>query len=250
VTDTSQSGRAGSLVWRTVEVVEVRSESERARAIGLRIPDWPGHDPGQRVDVRLTADDGYQAERSYSIASPPEASQVELTVERIVGGEVSPYLVDELRVGDTLEVRGPIGRHFRWRANEGGPLLLVAGGSGIVPLMAMLRHRAVARLNVPARLVYSARTLDDVFYRSELVSMKGGPRCRRRRAHSDPIRTGKLDGMRASNRPRAARAPILRPLDATSYLRLRPHRFRRASGQPARRPWPRCGADLHGALRT
>jgi ferredoxin-NADP reductase len=172
VTDANPTGGARPLGWRTVEVVEVRRETERARTIGLRVPDWPGHDPGQHVDVRLTAEDGYQAERSYSIASAPESSLLELTVERIVDGEVSPYLVDELRVGDTFEIRGPIGGHFRWHANEGGPLLLVAVGSGVVPLMAMLRHRAVTRSNVTARFVYSARTLDDVFYRFELESMQ------------------------------------------------------------------------------
>jgi ferredoxin-NADP reductase len=158
--------------WRTVEVIAVRRESERARTIGLRVPDWPGHDPGQHVDVRLTAEDGYQAERSYSIASAPESSPLELTVERIVDGEVSPYLVDEVRVGDGFEIRGPIGGHFRWRAQDGGPLLLLAGGSGVVPLMAMLRHRAATRSNVPARLVYSARTGDDLLYRRELEAMQ------------------------------------------------------------------------------
>jgi ferredoxin-NADP reductase len=129
---------------------------------------WPGHLAGQHVDVRLTAEDGYQAERSYSIASPPEERWVALTVERLDDGEVSPYLVGELKVGDKLEMRGPIGGHFVWRAGESRPLLLIAGGSGVVPLMAMLRHRASTAHKNPARLLYSSRTLDDIIYREEL----------------------------------------------------------------------------------
>ena len=128
-----------------------------------------GHRAGQHVDVRLTAEDDYQAERSYSIASPPEEQpRVTLTVERLNDGEVSPYLTDELRVGDRLELRGPIGGYFVWEASMGGPLLLVGGGSGIVPLMAMLRHRAAVGSTVPTRLLYSSRSLEDVIYRDEL----------------------------------------------------------------------------------
>jgi ferredoxin-NADP reductase len=172
VNEASASPAVRPLLWRTVEVVEVRRETERARTLGMRVPDWPGHDPGQHVDVRLTAEDGYQAQRSYSIASSPEAPQLLLTVERIRDGEVSPYLVDELRVGDTLEIRGPIGGHFRWRTGDGGPLLLVAGGSGVVPLMAMLRHRAATGSSAVARLVYSVRTIDDVLFLAELEAMR------------------------------------------------------------------------------
>ncbi len=128
-----------------------------------------GHRAGQHVDVRLTAQDGYQAERSYSIASPPEEEpRVTLTVERLDDGEVSPYLTGELRVGDKLELRGPIGGYFVWEAQMGGPLLLVAGGSGIVPLMAMLRHRTAVGSTVATRLLYSSRSYDDVIYRDEL----------------------------------------------------------------------------------
>src|SRR5215813_4535308 len=131
------------LTWQLGEVVGARRETARTRSITLAVPSWPGHLPGQHVDLRLTAEDGYSVERSYSIASPPEeGSRVMLAVERIDDGEVSPYLVDELRVGDKLELRGPIGGYFVWEASLGGPLLLVAGGSGIVPLMAILRHRA------------------------------------------------------------------------------------------------------------
>ena len=159
----------GRLSWQLCEVVTTRPETARTKSITLALPNWMGHQAGQHVDVRLTAEDGYQAERSYSIASPPEeAPHVTLTVERIDDGEVSPYLTEDLRVGDKLELRGPIGGYFVWEAQIGGPLLLVAGGSGIVPLMAMLRHRAVAGSTVATRLLYSSRSLEDVIYRNEL----------------------------------------------------------------------------------
>jgi ferredoxin-NADP reductase len=138
------------------------------RSIVLDCPLWPGHRAGQHVDVRLTAEDGYEAQRSYSIASAPEDEQLVLTVERLEDGEVSPYLVDELRPGDQLELRGPIGGYFVWEAPLGGPLLLLAGGSGIVPLRCMLRHRAAAQSTAAARLLYSSRRLSEVIYRDEL----------------------------------------------------------------------------------
>jgi ferredoxin-NADP reductase len=144
----------------------------------LDVPEWPGHRAGQHVDVRLTAEDGYQSERSYSIASAPEQTRLALTVERLKDGEVSPYLTEELRSGDQLEIRGPIGGYFVWDVSLGGPLFLVGGGSGIVPLMAMLRHRNVAlasaemeRHRVPARLLYSSRRWDEVIYRDELANL-------------------------------------------------------------------------------
>lgn len=149
-------------------MTEVAQETPRVSSISLSVPDWPGHLAGQHVDVRLTAEDGYRAERSYSIASPPEARWLALTVERLEDGEVSPYLVGELRVGDKLELRGPIGGYFVWRAGQVEPLLLIAGGSGIVPLMAMLRHRSSATHKAPARLLYSSRTFEDIIYRDEL----------------------------------------------------------------------------------
>jgi ferredoxin-NADP reductase len=159
----------GRLSWQIGKVVTIRPETPRTKSITLALPTWMGHRAGQHVDVRLTAEDGYQAERSYSIASPPEeAPRVTLTVERLDDGEVSPYLVEELRVGDRLELRGPIGGYFVWEARLGGPLLLVAGGSGIVPLMAMIRHRAAVGSPVPTRLLYSSRSLEDVIYRDEL----------------------------------------------------------------------------------
>jgi len=163
------------LEWRVATVTSVRDETPQARTIVLDVPDWPGHRAGQHVDVRLVAEDGYEAQRSYSIASPPESATVELTVERIANAEVSPYLCDVLREGDGLEVRGPIGGYFVWSAAHDGPLLFVAGGSGIVPLMSMLRHRsrasAAVHARTPVRLVYSARSLDDVIYRRELESI-------------------------------------------------------------------------------
>jgi ferredoxin-NADP reductase len=153
------------------ELVELVQETPRVASLYLNIPDWPGHLAGQHVDVRLTADDGYQTERSYSIASPPEDRWLALTVERLDDGEVSPYLVGELKVGDKLELRGPIGGYFVWHAGEDQPLLLIAGGSGVVPLMAMLRHRAKAAHKAPARLLFSSRTLADVIYRDELEKL-------------------------------------------------------------------------------
>jgi ferredoxin-NADP reductase len=158
----------GRLTWQLAELIEVVQETSRAASLYFSVPDWPGHLPGQHVDVRLTAEDGYQTERSYSIASPPEAARLALTVERLDDGEVSPYLVGELRPGDKLELRGPIGGYFVWRGGTDRPLLLVAGGSGVVPLMAMLRHRSTASPGTPARLLYSSRSLEDVFYRAEL----------------------------------------------------------------------------------
>jgi len=163
------------LDWRVSKVVDVRDETPRARTLVLEVPEWPGHRAGQHVDIRLVAEDGYQAQRSYSIASAPENPSVELTIERLAEGEVSPYLSDVLRPGDGLEVRGPIGGYFVWSTAQAGPLLLVAGGSGIVPLMAMLRHRTRAdetrRAETPTRLLYSARTWDDVIYKEELKQL-------------------------------------------------------------------------------
>jgi ferredoxin-NADP reductase len=161
----------GRLTWRLAEVLRTRAETARVRTIVLGCPDWPGHRAGQHADVRLTAEDGYQAQRSYSIASAPEDEDLELTVERLEDGEVSPYLVDELRPGDELEVRGPIGGPFTWDTGIGGPLLMIAGGSGIVPFRSMLRHRAATASDAPARLLYSARTVDDLIYAPELDAM-------------------------------------------------------------------------------
>ena len=158
----------GRLSWRAAQVLEVRHESTRARTLALDLPDWPGHLPGQHVDVRLTAADGYQAQRSYSIASASDGSRVELTVERLADGEVSPYLTDELRPGNLLELRGPIGGWFVWRPGDPTPVLLLGGGSGVVPLMAIVRTRIATASTTPMRLVYSTRTPDTVLYGDQL----------------------------------------------------------------------------------
>ena len=155
------------LSWQVATVDSVVDETARVRTIVLDLPAWTGHRAGQHLDVRLTAEDGYRAERAYSIASAP-GEPVAITVERLDDGEVSPYLTDELRPGDELEVRGPVGGYFVWSENDGGPLFLAAGGSGIVPLMAMLRHRRRSESEVPVRLLYSSRSLDDIIYRAEL----------------------------------------------------------------------------------
>ena len=160
---------AGPITWQLANVMAVRDETPSVRSFTLGLPGWPGHRPGQHIDIRLTAEDGYSVERSYSIASEPErADQIDITVERIEDGEVSPFLHDVVVPGDRLEVRGPIGGYFVWDAPLGGPLFLVAGGSGVVPLMAMLRHRARAGVGVPARLLFSSRHLEEIIYRDEL----------------------------------------------------------------------------------
>jgi ferredoxin-NADP reductase len=162
------------LTWQFGIVTELIDETTRVRSIVLDLRDWAGHRAGQHVDVRLTAEDGYQAQRSYSIASAPEDDSLVLTVERLDDGEVSPYLADELRPGDQLELRGPIGGYFVWEEGSGGPLLLLAGGSGIVPFRSILRHRAAAGSSVPVRLLYSSRALDEVIYREELAGLAAG----------------------------------------------------------------------------
>jgi len=163
----------GRLTWQTATVTSVIRETDAVRTIKLKVPDWPGHQAGQHLDVRLTAEDGYTAERSYSIATADD-EPVAITVERLDDGEVSPYLTEELRAGDQLELRGPIGGWFVWDTSDGGPLLLVAGGSGVVPLRAILRHRQRAGSDVQARMLYSSRTLAEVIYHSELDQYRDG----------------------------------------------------------------------------
>src|SRR5262244_1366981 len=160
------------LEWQLAHVREIVVETYRVKSLMLHVPAWRGHLPGQHVDIRLTAADGYQAQRSYSIASPPEDELLSLTVERVDNGEVSPYLVDELRAGDQFELRGSIGGYFVWTVATRGPLWLMAGGSGIAPLMAMLRHRARRKVHGAALMVSSSRTLEDLIYREELVMME------------------------------------------------------------------------------
>jgi ferredoxin-NADP reductase len=158
----------GRLTWLAGELVGSRDEAPAVRTLELAVPGWPGHRAGQHADVRLTAEDGYQAVRSYSLAAPASDGRVELTVERLEDGEVSPYLVDEFRPGDQLELRGPIGGYFVWDPEDPGPLMLIGGGSGVVPLAAMLRERAAFGSTVPARLLYSARSHERLIYREEL----------------------------------------------------------------------------------
>ncbi len=165
---TASAPRGARLDWQRATLVDTVAETPRARSLAFDVPEWPGHRAGQHVDVRLTAEDGYQAERSYSIASAPEETRVTLTVERLDDGEVSPYLTDELRVGEPLELRGPIGGYFVWDDAMRELALLVGGGSGVVPLMAMIRHRAARGLMVPTRLLYSVRTPADAIYHAEL----------------------------------------------------------------------------------
>lgn len=171
------TGRRAStpLTWRVARLVERRVETSSAQTLILDVPGWPGHLPGQHVDVRLTAADGYRAARSYSLAGPAEGDRIALTVQKVPDGEVSPYLIDVYAEGDPVEVRGPVGGWFVWRTDETAPVLLVAGGSGVVPLMAMIRARREAGSRAPFRLIYSVRTPNDVIYADEL----------RRRARDD-----------------------------------------------------------------
>jgi ferredoxin-NADP reductase len=167
----------GRLTWQTATVSLVTDETPAVRTLTLAVPDWPGHQAGQHLDIRLTGDDGYRAERSYSIASAP-GEPVAITVERLDDGEVSPYLTQDVQAGDEFEVRGPIGGYFVWEATDHAPLLLLAGGSGVVPLRAMLRHRSQTGSSAPARLLYSVRSLPEVIYRAELDAEPDGVRVR------------------------------------------------------------------------
>jgi len=163
------------LDWQIATVKAIKPETARVKTFTLSLPNWTSHRAGQHYDVRLTAEDGYQAQRSYSIASEPEqGGEIDLTVERIEDGEVSSYLHDVLVPGDRIEVRGPIGGYFVWEATRPDPLVLVAGGSGVVPLMSMIRHRDAARANTPTRLLYSSRTIEDIIYYVELQKLAPG----------------------------------------------------------------------------
>jgi ferredoxin-NADP reductase len=164
----------GRLTWRVATIAEIRPETPRVKTLVLDVAGWEGHRAGQHVDVRLTAEDGYQAQRSYSIASVPDAGRLELAVELIEDGEVSPYLTEDAQPGDVFELRGPIGGYFVWDPDPGGPVLLVGGGSGIAPLMSMARQRAANGDEVATRLLYSARTWDDLIYRDELDRLGDG----------------------------------------------------------------------------
>lgn len=164
------------LEWQEAAVARIVKQTERVKSYFLKPVNWRGFVAGQHVDVRLTAPDGYQAQRSYSIASAPEAPEVELAIEKLAEGEVSAFFHDVVQEGDTVELRGPIGGHFTWRKGDGGPILMVGGGSGVVPLVSMLRHRAIVAPETPAVLVYSAREMSEVIFRDELAA----------RAETDP----------------------------------------------------------------
>jgi ferredoxin-NADP reductase len=176
--------------WHVATVAATHRETPNATRIELDVPGWPGNAAGQHLDVRLTAPDGYQATRSYSIASSGSSTRVVLAVDKLPDGEVSPYLVDDVRHGDSFELRGPIGGYFAWEPADGGPLLLVGGGSGVVPLRSMLRARTS---DVPARLIYSARTLDDVIYRDELSALGDDVLLTLTREQREGVRAGRVD---------------------------------------------------------
>lgn len=161
----------GRLNWLIAKAGDIAEETDRVRSIVLDCPGWPGHLPGQHIDIRLTAEDGYQAQRSYSISAPADGEQVVITVELVDDGEISPFLIEDLRVGDQIEIRGPIGGYFVWEPSRGGPLQLIGGGSGVAPLMAMLRARVRTGSDVPVRYLGSARSFDDLIYRLELESI-------------------------------------------------------------------------------
>ncbi len=227
--------------WRTATVAAIAPETPRAATLTLDVPGWNGHRAGQHVDVRLTADDGYRAQRSYSIASAPEDDQLMITVEELVDGEVSPWMVEVAAEGDQFEVRGPFGGWFVWDASQTQPLFLVAGGSGLVPLMSMLRHRRNAGSEVPARLLISAREADDVLYARELERIGAEVT-----HHLHAPRARGLERLRAPRRPRdAAGARAAR----RAHLRLRAHDLRGDGGQRPRGARPRAGEHQDGALR-
>ena len=197
------------LNWQLARVVEGVTETARTKSIALDAVDWPGHLPGQHVDVRLTAEDGYQAQRSYSIASAPEDEHLVITVQRLDDGEVSPYLTETLVPGDELELRGPIGGYFVWREALGGPVLLIAGGSGVVPLRAILRHHQATASEIPVRLLYSARTRDDLIYHAELPDYDTVVTLTNEHSQDWNGRTGRID---AAFLTETAWSPTERPL--------------------------------------
>ena len=238
----------GRLTWQVADVIGVVEETPHVKTIALDVPGWPGHRAGQHVDVRLTADDGYQAERNYSIASAPDGTRLQLTVVRIGDGEVSPYLTGELRPGDQIELRGPVDGYFVWDPPDGGPLLLIAGGSGLAPLMAMIRLRAAARTEVDTRLLVSSRGWDDIIYRDEL--QRAQRRWPHRRAHADRVTAARLDGICAPRRrPHAGRSRP-GPTAAATHLHLRPDTIRRDGRRGTGGPRPPATAHQDRTVRT
>jgi ferredoxin-NADP reductase len=198
--------------WKVARIVGSRWETASARTLELDIDDWDGHLAGQHVDVRLTAEDGYRAQRSYSIASAPDGRRLEITVQRVADGEVSPYLVDQLAVGEAVELRGPVGGWFVWVPTDPGPVLLVAGGSGVVPLMSMVRSRAASGSSAPFRLLYSVRTRDEVMYADELAALPDGvdlAMLYTRQAPEDRARPARRIGLQDLGRPSADAPPTV-----------------------------------------
>ena len=232
------------------ELVELVPETPRVTSLVLDVPGWAGHRPGQHVDVRLTAEDGYQAERSYSIATPADGERLVLTVEELEDGEVSPFLTEELRPGDRFELRGPIGGYFVWDGSSPGPLHLVAGGSGVVPLMAMLRHRAATGIGVPATLLYSSRAFEDVIYREELDALAAAD-ATLTVAHT--LTRSRPEGWEGYARrlDEDMLAEVFDGGDADAdRIRLRPDPLRRGGRAGPRRPRLRPGPRPHGAVRA
>ena len=234
--------------WLAATIAETIVETARTTTLRLDVPSWPGHRAGQHVDVRLTAEDGYQAQRSYSIASPPGADRLELTVVRFDEGEVSPYLTTVADVGDQFEVRGPIGGWFVWDGNDPTPVLLVGGGSGVVPLVAMMRHHARVDSTAEMRLVYSARTIDDVIYRDELPALANS--ASRADAHPHPRRATSVDRSSRPGRPSTARRGRLAATGSTPLLRLRTDAVRRSCQHRPGRPRTRALQGQDRTLRT
>ncbi len=235
--------------WQVTTVRETTPETIRATTLRLDAEEWPGHRAGQHVDVRLTAEDGYSAQRSYSIASRPAGDVLELTVVRLDDGEVSPYLTTVLDVGDQLELRGPIGGYFVWDPTDDGPTLLVAGGSGVVPLMAMLRHHAAIDHQGPMHLLYSARTEADVLYRDELDALAGDGR------HVTVTLTREADTDGGRRRHGRVGAPLLAevgwpPSARPALLRLRPDDLRGERRCRPRRPGAPADGRPDRTLRT
>ncbi len=238
------------LSWRLAEVVDLVDETAKVRSIGLLCPGWEGHLPGQHVDVRLTAEDGYQAQRSYSIATPAEEERITITVELIEDGEVSPYLFEELVIGDQLELRGPIGGYFVWEPDQGGPLLLVAGGSGVVPLMAMVRSRVRSGSEIPVRLLLSSRSWDDVIYRAELeeVASLSGVEVIHTLTRSATARDGPGTAA-ASTDSFCPKSPGRHPTTRCASCAAQPGLVE-AAATALDRPRPRFGKDQDRAFRT
>ena len=238
----------GRLTWQVADVTGVVAETPRVKTIAFDVPGWTGHRAGQHVDVRLTAEDGYQAQRSYSIASAPDGTRVELTVVRIGDGEVSPYLTGQLQPGGQIELRGPVGGYFVWEPPDGGPLLLVAGGSGVAPLMAMIRLRAHAGSEVDTRLLLSSRDWDDIIYRDELQRLQRRPP--HRRAHTDRVTAARLGGLCAPRQRRHAGRGRPGPRTTATHLRLRPDAVRRGCGRGAGGPGASAATNQDREVRA